>query len=413
MPVTDQALTLSQMQERIRAAVEENAGGAQWVVAEISEMKVNFSGHCYLELTERDPAGKAPVAQARATIWVNKYKLIARYFRTVTGSDLASGMKVMLLCTPAYHPVYGLSLSVSDIDPAYTLGETELQRQQTIARLREEGVFDMNRECTDLTLVPQRLAVVSSPQAAGFQDFCREIGASPFLFEIELFAAAMQGTQAEGDIIAALEAIAGREEEFDAVALIRGGGSQGDLGGFDSYLLCAHIAQFPLPVVTGIGHDKDVSVADLVAHTSLKTPTAVAGFFVDRAAEVWAVIGGLEGEIIESARRTLVQEGLRIENASRLLASRAQAALNLNRIELLGEQVRTAARAAIERRTAQVELLGARVEGLSPRRILERGYAFVRGVRSIADAPVGSAITVELADGRLGAEVTSIEELAR
>lgn len=424
-------ITLSALQGELRAVIERHAGGERWVVAEISECKVNYAGHCYLELVERPDNGKAPVAQARAIIWASTYKLIGSYFRFETGSDIAAGMKVLLKCAVSYHPVYGLSLVISDIDPGYTLGETERLRRQTIAQLREEGVFEMNKEF-ELPEVIQRIAVVSSPKAAGYRDFMQELEASPYRFETRLFPAVMQGEAAENSLVDALDAVAELGDvPFDAVVIIRGGGSTSDLGCFDNYRLCAYVAQFPLPVITGIGHDKDVSVADMVAHTSLKTPTAVAAFLVDRAAAVDGRLDDLGERVRSRARQTLMAETNRIENAGLQLASRSAGALHggLARLERMRNDLRfraggrlaterqqcgafglrltAAAEGATARCRARLELLEVSVEGRSPKRILSRGYAIVRGVRGVGDARIGQAVEIELRDGVLGANVTS------
>ncbi len=445
-------ITLSALQGQLRTVIERYAGETQWVVAEISECKVNYSGHCYLELVERQQEGKAPVAQARGVIWASTYKMISGYFRFQTGSDLEKGMKVLVKCGVSYHAVYGLSLVISDIDPSYTLGETERLRRQTIAQLQEEGVFDMNRDF-ELPAVVQRIAVVSSPKAAGYRDFMQELAASPYRFEVRLFGAVMQGDAAEGSIVEALDAVAAQGDEFDAVAIIRGGGSTSDLGCFDNYRICAYVAQFPLPVLTGIGHDKDVSVADMVAHTSLKTPTAVAAFLVGRSAEFYDRAAGLYDNLVRAARQTLMAEANRIENAGLQLASRSSGVLHggLGRLERLQGELRyavrdrlaaerrkctdygaqlgrsamqrlaagesridyarlrlgTAVEGLLQRRRSQLELLEVSVEGQSPRRILSRGYAIVRGVRRAEAVEVGQAVAIELQDGLLEARVTS------
>ena len=445
-------ITLSALQGQLRTVIEQYAGGAHWVVAEISECKVNYSGHCYLELVERQTNGKAPVAQARAVIWSSTYKLISGYFRFQTGTDLNAGMKVLVKCTVSYHPVYGLSLVISDIDPAYTLGETERLRRQTIAQLQEEGVFEMNKTLA-LPDVPQRIAVISSAKAAGYRDFMQEIDASPYRFELTLFGAVVQGDAAEDSIVGALDAIAGREAEFDAVVIIRGGGSTSDLGCFDNYRLCAYIAQFPLPVITGIGHDKDVSVADMVAHTALKTPTAVAAYLVDCAAEMETRLDSLYETLTGQARQTLIQESNRLENAGLLLSTRTVQQLHtgmarldslrsrlriaaterltneLRRCASFGTQVSqctaqrltagearmryarerlaSAAEGVIERTRSRLELLQVSIDAASPRRILSRGYAIVRGVRSVTEVRTGQSLRIELQDGTLHANVTS------
>ena len=273
--IAAQYITLSELQRRVRQVLEERFALPLWVSAEIAEVKVNYSGHCYLELVEKGEGDGVPKAQARAVIWRSQYARIAAYFEAETGQRLAAGMRILAKATVNYHELYGFSLQLLDVDPAYTLGDMERQRQQTIARLQAEGVWEMTRQQA-LPAVVQRIAVVSSSRAAGYQDFCNELAKSPYRFCLTLFDAVVQGAAAEDSIVDALSRIAAAGEAFDAVVMIRGGGSSSDLNCFNAYRLCNHVAQFPLPVVTGIGHDKDTSVADLVAHTALKTPTAVA-----------------------------------------------------------------------------------------------------------------------------------------
>ena len=275
-------ITLSELQRLVKQTLHERFALPLWVGAEISEIKVNYSGHCYLELVEKGGGG-TPTAQARAVIWRSNYPRIAGYFEAETGQKLVAGIRILAKAVVTYHELYGFSLQILDIDPSYTLGDLERQRQQTIARLQQDGVWELNRE-TAMPAVVQRIAVISSANAAGYRDFCKELERSPYAFRTQLFDAFMQGDSAEASIIAALCAVADRQEAFDAAVLIRGGGSRNDLRCFDAYRLCSYVAQFPLPVVTGIGHDKDTSVADLVAHTALKTPTAAAGWLVERAA---------------------------------------------------------------------------------------------------------------------------------
>ena len=243
-----QHITLRELQRRVKSALEGQFALPLWVSAEISEIKVNYSGHCYLELVEKGGDNGVPTAQARAVVWRSNYPRIAGYFEAETGQRLAAGIKIL-----------AKALQITDIDPSYTLGDMERQRQQTIAQLQQEGVWDMNREAP-MPAVVQRVAIVSSANAAGYQDFCKELARSPYRFELTLFDAFMQGEAAEESIIEALCNVAARPEKFDAVVLIRGGGSRSDLNCFNAYRLCAHVAQFPLPVVTGIGHDKDTSV---------------------------------------------------------------------------------------------------------------------------------------------------------
>ena len=233
----DSYMTLSQLQERIRETLCRGFAAPVWITAEIGELKVNArSGHCYLQLVEKGGRNGVPQAQVQAVIWAGQYGMLSSYFRGATGEELAVGMKVLLHVTVTYHELYGLSLRIVDIDPLYTLGDLARQRMQTIAQLREDGVFDLNREL-GIPEVPQRIAVVSSPQAAGYQDFMKELGASPYRFDVTLFGAVMQGHGAETSIIGALDAVADRAEEFDAAVIIRGGGSQSDLSFLNSYLL--------------------------------------------------------------------------------------------------------------------------------------------------------------------------------
>ena len=258
-----QHITLSELQSLIKRGIDDAHPLPYWVTAEISELKVNYSGHCYLELVEKGGANHVPKAKISAVIWRSTYGMIASYFGASTGGQtLCAGLKVLVKALVSYHELYGLSLQITDIDPSYTLGDMERQRRQTIEQLQRDGVFDMNRELP-MPAVVQRLAVVSSRNAAGYQDFMKELSSGPYRFEVTLFDAFMQGAESEESIVRALETVADALDDFDAVVLIRGGGSQSDLGSFDSYRLCCHLAQFPLPVIAGIGHDKDRSVADL------------------------------------------------------------------------------------------------------------------------------------------------------
>ena len=273
-------ISLFELMSVVRCEIEQRLDSYYWIVAEISELKNHSSGHCYLELIDKIDDNHSPRARASAVIWANRFTVIDSYFRAETGQALKRGLKILVKCRVAFHELYGLSLQIVDIDPIYTVGEVFLKRKRTIEQLKADGVFDMNRE-RDANIVMQRIAVISSAQAAGYQDFMNELAASRCSFEVSLFEASVQGENAESSVIAALERIYNNIEQFDCVALIRGGGSQHDLSCFDSYEMCSNLAQFPLPLLTGIGHDKDVSVADMVAYRSLKTPTAVATHLVE------------------------------------------------------------------------------------------------------------------------------------
>jgi len=428
--------TLSELQRQVKSALAERFALPVWVTAEISELKVNYSGHCYMELVEKGERDGVPKAQARAVIWRSLYPRLSGYFEAETGRRLGAGLKVLAKVLVTYHELYGFSLQIVDLDAAYTLGDVERQRQQTIARLKQEGVWEMNRE-TVMPVVVQRVAVVSSRQAAGYQDFCKELNKSPYRFSVRLFDAFMQGAAAEDSIVAALGEIAGRAEEFDAVVLIRGGGSASDLNCFDSYRLCCHVAQFPLPVLTGIGHDKDTSVADRVAHTALKTPTAVAGWLVERMAQTEGWLDAAaqtlhDAAVAAAARHRLVLERLRGDLQSvagnlltrhRLHAERLQGELHDRTLRLLADRRGDAGRLAerlsdeaarfAERQRMRLEAAAELVESRSPGRILRLGFSIVRSggrvLTSAASARAGDRVEVELSDGILKAVVQSAE----
>ena len=246
--IAAQYITLSELQRRVRQVLEERFALPLWVSAEIAEVKVNYSGHCYLELVEKGEGDGVPKAQARAVIWRSQYARIAAYFEAETGQRLAAGMRILAKATVNYHELYGFSLQLLDVDPAYTLGDMERQRQQTIARLQAEGVWEMNRQQA-MPAVVQRIAVVSSSRAAGYQDFCNELAKSPYRFCLTLFDAVVQGAAAEDSIVDALSRIAAAGEAFDAVVMIRGGGSSSDLNCFNAYRLCNHGYYCDLPYV--------------------------------------------------------------------------------------------------------------------------------------------------------------------
>lgn len=309
----EQKLTLFELNHHIKDALYTAFPGAVWVIAEISELKENRNGHCYLELIEKQ--GQEIVARARANIWSYTYRILKPYFETTTGQPLGCDIKVLVKATVEFHPQYGLSLNIKDIDPAYTMGDMLLHRKEIIEQLQKEGVFNMNKELT-LPLVPQNIAVISSATAAGYQDFINqlEINSNGFVFHTRLFEAYMQGTAAASSIIEALEQIYKFSDSFDAVAIIRGGGATADLSSFDNYNLAYHITQFPLPVITGIGHEKDDTVIDLVAHTRLKTPTAVAEFFITGAESFYDQLLTLEQSIVQKSRETLEERQEQLEH---------------------------------------------------------------------------------------------------
>ena len=298
-------ITLLELNQKIKKIVKEN-NETYWIVAEVSELKINHSGHCYLELIQKDKEKDQIVARSRATIWATAFRMIKPYFESTTKQSLREGLEILVRVTTEFHEIYGLSLNITDIEPTYTVGELAIRKQKIIEKLWEESVFDMNKEL-ELPLLCQKIAVISSITAAGFEDFEDQLLNNPFgyKFYIKLFPAVMQGEEAEKSIIAALDQIFTYESIFDAVAIIRGGGSQSDLSCFNNYWLAYHITQFPLPVLTGIGHEQDDSVADLVAHTRLKTPTAVASFLIEKIAELDGSLQEIQEDFIDEVQKIL------------------------------------------------------------------------------------------------------------
>ncbi len=452
-----ESISLSQLQTLIKQGIDRAHPLPYWVTAEISELKVNYSGHCYLELVEKGGTNHVPRAKASAVIWRSTFQMLEPYFRGTTGQPLASGLNVLVKVVVSYHELYGLSLQIIDIDPNYTLGDMQRQRQETIDRLKQEGVFDMNREIP-LPLVMQRVAVISSRNAAGYQDFMRELSASPYRFDVELFDSFMQGAGAEDAVITALERVAERLEAFDVLVLIRGGGSQSDLGAFDSYRLCCHLAQFPLPVLTGIGHDKDQSVADLVAAVSLKTPTAVAVYLKEQIESFDARLDERFDELASEAMSLLEAQKQRLQNgvfglrmvstervhAQEMRLEQLQSALHrvtgravqqgMYRLESyrarlqqasayylaarsaaltpLVKTLSSATRDYLQARKQELKWMGELVAGQDPRRILQRGFAVVscqgKTLTGVDAVQRGDKLAIQLYEGRIEAEVQQI-----
>lgn len=413
MTAPAQHITLSELQHRIKAAVEGSLALPLWVVAEVSELKVNYSGHCYLELVEKSEPTRGgtpiPRAQVRAVIWRSQYAMLSSYFEAQTGSRLAVGMKILAKVVVSYHELYGLSLQITDLDASYTLGEVERQRQMTIAQLQRDGVWDMNRSLP-LPRPLQRIAVVSSAAAAGYRDFCNELRDGGYAFSLTLFDVVVQGTAAEQSICTALEEVALRQEQFDAVVLIRGGGSASDLSCFNSYRLCSYVAQFPLPVITGIGHDKDTSVADMVAHTPLKTPTAVAAWLTEQMAREMAWLDDAARTLSDMAVVAVQRERMRLERMMSDVERDTLRALDREQtfLKMTREQLSFAVERGMERQKAFLNMASEIVQARSPEKILRLGFAVVRcdgrAVTS-ADGLSGKEVDIQLATGNITATV--------
>ncbi len=309
-------LSLTELQLIIRDSLYLSLPEMYWVFAEISEIKENYAGHCYLELIEKQSDQKNVSARIRAVVWNNRYRFLKAFFENITGETLKEGLKILIKVKVEYHEVYGLSLVISDIDPAFTIGELAIKRQMIIKKLEEEGVFTMNKDL-EFPLLPQRIAIISSKSAAGYSDFMSHLSDnnSGYVFYTALFESAMQGQETEEGIINALDKIAENAHIFDLVVIIRGGGSQTDLSWFDSYNIAYYITQFPLPVITGIGHDKDLSVTDMVANVSLKTPTAAADFIINCVTGVENHLNELSSDIKTITETILEKYRSRIESS--------------------------------------------------------------------------------------------------
>ncbi|PJJ59153.1 exodeoxyribonuclease VII large subunit [Hymenobacter chitinivorans] len=336
-PLPPAPLPLAELLVRVRQAVETRFAESYWVVAEIADLTLprHDGGHCYLVLTDQHVTGRGAQlkAQARATIWSQRYQQLAPAFLDQTGQELQIGLKVMLRVQVKFHEQYGLSLDVLNLDPSYTVGDLARQRLETVRKLEAKGLLERQKHLP-LALGPQRLAVISSPTAAGFQDFVQQLSESPYDFAVSLFPASMQGAEAPASILGALDAIRPRRATFDAVIIIRGGGSKTDLLAFDDYGLAAGVGSFPLPVLTGIGHERDEAVLDLAAHLALKTPTAVAAFLAERLARLDAVFGGYAERIRELARLQLSDAADLLQQAGRFVHRAAQEQLDEHRAEL-------------------------------------------------------------------------------
>ncbi len=416
------ALKLSELTYLIKETIDIGFSEYYMIIAEISQINVNRSGHAYLQLIEKDEKNDNVVANLRAVIWANKFRLISDYFESVTGSEIKSGIKILFKAEVSFHQVYGLSLIIHDIDPSYTLGEFEKQKQEIIRRLEADGIIEMNKSL-EFPLVPQRIAVISSPTAAGYGDFQDHLNNNEFgyKFDYQLFEAIMQGEKTEKSIIAALDKIYTIAENFDVVVIIRGGGSKLDLSAFDSYDIAVNIAQFPLPVLTGIGHQRDLSVADIVAHKSLKTPTAVADFLVGKLndfetelSDKYLKIKQLITEklfneqqqiqyIYEKIRLAIIDFLHRKENEiltaekllnhkTKMFLQRKQEATNVlirnlrhsaekflekekNQIKNQQKQLRYAIQDYLNRQTTELKIISAKLEAHNPQHILNLGYS--------------------------------------
>lgn len=398
----DRTFSLSEINLALRELVQELFYEAIWITAEISEVRVQSNGHCYLELIERDSKQKI-IARQRATIWATQYAMLSPYFEQVAQRPLAAGMQVMVLANIAFHEIYGFSFNIVDINPEYTLGKIVSEKAQILQRLEDEGVLTMNQEL-DFPVLPKRVAVISSTTAAGLEDFCHQLqtNSGGYGFRVELFGAKMQGRETEAAVVAALDQIFERADEFDVVAIIRGGGATADLDAFNSYEIAMNITQFPLPVLSGIGHQRDETVIDLVSHHSLKTPTAVAEYLISCFEEQDVRINSLKESLLELvenftsgeeqlldrltynlalySRSGISQALQRFDNWSFTIKSltRNQILSSENSIERYSAEIPKLSRQLLEKQYSRLSFAQKSLSLLSPQNILRKGYTLIR-----------------------------------
>ncbi|GAA6464854.1 exodeoxyribonuclease VII large subunit [Bacteroides thetaiotaomicron] len=406
------SLSLLELNALVRRSLEQCLPDEYWIQAELSDVRSNTTGHCYLEFVQKDPRSNNLVAKARGMIWSNIYRLLKPYFEETTGQLFTSGIKVLVKVTVQFHELYGYSLTVLDIDPAYTLGDMARRRREILMQLEEEGVLTLNKEL-EMPVLPQRIAVISSATAAGYGDFCHQLqhNSGGFFFYTELFPALMQGNQVEESVLAALDRINDRVNEFDVVVIIRGGGATSDLSGFDTYLLAAACAQFPLPVITGIGHERDDTVLDSVAHTRVKTPTAAAELLIHRITESADHLEELSARLQQGAYALLEQEGRRLEMIQTRISNLVHRKLTDARFALLaaGKDLAQATQTLLSRHRHRLELLQQRVADASPDKLLSRGYSITlkdgKAVTDAASLNPGDQLVTRLAKGSFTSEV--------
>ena len=407
-----EALTLFELNRLVRETLECEMPDEYWVEAELSECRES-KGHCYMELIQKDERNATPIAKASAKCWATKWMLIRPYFERTTGQQLHAGMKVLLKVYPQFHEAYGFSWIVTDIDPTYTLGDMARKRQEIIRQLKEEGVFDLQKEL-QLPLFCQRIAVVSSESAAGYGDFCNQLTHNPygFRFDIQLFPAVMQGEEVEQSIINALERIYDSQfqilnSQFDIVVIIRGGGATSDMSGFDTLALAENVANFPIPIITGIGHDRDETILDMVSHTRVKTPTAAAAFLIDHLKGVLDTIEGAQSLITHYAQHKLSTLQAQLATIQEILPKLFSAVKIRQeaRIETLEARLPLLAERRLTAERHRLQLTEEKLKALDPSLLLKRGYSITlhngRAVRDPLALKAGDEIETRLEKGTI------------
>ncbi len=427
------ALTLHELNGLVRQTLELTLDDEYWVQAEINELRTNR--HCYMELVQKDTRGNGIIAKARAQVWASQWGLIKAMFEHTTGQTLAAGMQVLMKVEVTFHELYGYSLNVTDIDPTYTLGDIARRRQEILQQLKEEGVATMNKELP-LPRLLQRIAVISSASAAGYGDFCHQLHQNKrgLAFKTALFQATMQGSDVESSVIAALDRIMEQQSDWDVVVIIRGGGATSDMQGFDSLALAENIAQFPLPVITGIGHERDDTVIDMIAHTRVKTPTAAAEFLIHHQEEELDTVEDLALRITTYTNQRLLNETARVKMLANQLPmffsiiktredlriGRIATALARHctqhfekaksRIALLDQRITMHVPLLLRNEEKRIDLMENKLSNANPDRILRLGFSISRiGGKAIKDAneiKEGDEIETTLASGTLKSTVT-------
>lgn len=407
-----ETLSLLELNGRVKSTLQFEMPDAYWVQAEISSISPSGQGHCYLELVQKDATGRNFLAKAKANIWRGTWLKLKPYFEAQTGETLKVGMKVLLQVTVTFHEVYGYSLVVQDIDPAYTMGDMARRRKEILEQLARDGVIGLNKEL-EIPALPHRIAVISSATAAGWGDFRNQLDGNiyGFRFYVKLFPALMQGDDVERSVVSAMNAVAARRDDFDLVVIIRGGGAVSELSCFDSYNLAFNIANFPLPVITGIGHERDDTVADVVAHTKVKTPTAAAEFIINRVFDTASELENLIRRMSDAITGRMNAENVRIERLSQKLPS-LFAVLKARQEQLLETVwIRSVngLRNLITAQTHKLEILDKTLAAADPAVILKRGYSLTRAggrvVKSASDLKKGDRLTTVFADGSVESEI--------
>ena len=407
-----EALTLLELNGRVKSTLQFEMPDAYWVQAEISSISPSGQGHCYLELVQKDATGRNFLAKAKANIWRGTWLKLKPYFEAQTGETLKVGMKVLLQVTVTFHEVYGYSLVVQDIDPTYTMGDMARRRKEILEQLEKDGVIGLNHEL-EIPALPNRIAVISSATAAGWGDFRDQLAGNiyGFQFYVKLFPALMQGDDVERSVISALNAVAMRRDDFDVVIIIRGGGAVSELSCFDSYNLAFNIANFPLPVITGIGHERDDTVADVVAHTKVKTPTAAAEFIINKVFDTASELENLTRRMSDAISDRMNAEKVRIERLSQKLPS-LFAVLKTRQEQVLETiWIRTVngVRNMLTAQTHKLEIMDKTLAAADPAVILKRGYSLTRQngrvVKGASDLKKGDRLTTVFADGSVESEI--------